>query len=640
MTTANPYQSLQQKQMDYVLSEDQDIAYGIFLNRTALDSLRHSRYSNTSKAAEEIIDNAIQAKAQNIWVAFDLNRRRSVTSISFIDNGSGMVVDNKAGRMVDFIRYSLMLGGTTNSRPGDDESLGKFGLGLPMSSINQTKRVEVYSRMAADAPIFSNHLDIDELKESPSFGESYEKDLPAYVKRYLDTNNISFDHGSVITWDKPDRLTFKTIGPLMESMLEEFGVCYRYLIRSPSNPVRIQVADKVVEAIDPLFTTEGLVGYEPPLPEEHIEESRGGGARVIREETIAIERSVDQITGYSFKYVQNPLSENYKATPGSSIEHINFKLVRLPLGFAIGNEGIQGRRLRIRTRKRGISFVRSGREIDTHANWPRGERAKANGMGSFPLAQSYSYHWGVEIRFTPRLDNLFGISSDKTGVVPRNDLWQILHQIDLDVSLNRENQFQRWARRRTPLKPQPAEDGSPSPSEEALRDGLMSIMPAGLAIPEHYRSIANDGFEKLIEFTTRSMEGNEDGSNESEIKEHVLDEIRSRPYRIVCEELSENVFFKPVWEGERIKILVNTNHIFYSKFYSPVEKSNNAEMKAGLDILLSGLAQSELTTFDEGRSIFIQGQRSEVWSKLIDFSLRHMRGQIERSIGPRDEDDN
>lgn len=45
----------------------------------------------------------------------------------------------------------------------DGDFIGKFGFGLPTASINQTRRVEVYTRTAPAEPIMMAFLDIDKL---------------------------------------------------------------------------------------------------------------------------------------------------------------------------------------------------------------------------------------------------------------------------------------------------------------------------------------------------------------------------------------------------------------------------------------------------------------------------------------------
>src|SRR5205807_904123 len=112
--------------------------------RHAVESQRRSGYKDTASAAREIVDNAIEAGAERIDLVFDSEPgKKTVTAIAFIDNGSGMIPE--------MIRYALTWGGGTHF--DDHEFIGRFGFGLPNSSINQTRCVEVYSQPTAAASL-------------------------------------------------------------------------------------------------------------------------------------------------------------------------------------------------------------------------------------------------------------------------------------------------------------------------------------------------------------------------------------------------------------------------------------------------------------------------------------------------------
>src|SRR5262245_40382523 len=86
-----------------------------FSGRQAVESQRRSGYRSTARAAREIIDNAQEAGAKNVYVIFERvaehQRKKhqpanSVESIAFIDDGPGM--------LPDMIRYALSWGGGTH----------------------------------------------------------------------------------------------------------------------------------------------------------------------------------------------------------------------------------------------------------------------------------------------------------------------------------------------------------------------------------------------------------------------------------------------------------------------------------------------------------------------------------------------
>jgi hypothetical protein len=72
--------------------------------------------------------------------------------VSVLDDGCGM--DKKV------LRQALRFGGS--SRFNDRSGLGRYGMGLPNSSLSQARRVEVYS-WRKPGPVLYSYLDVDEI---------------------------------------------------------------------------------------------------------------------------------------------------------------------------------------------------------------------------------------------------------------------------------------------------------------------------------------------------------------------------------------------------------------------------------------------------------------------------------------------
>src|SRR5690348_5576327 len=155
-----------QRQDDYIRELPENFEFPLFSGRQAVESQRKSGYKTTAHAAREIVDNAIEAGASNVWIALDrvspskrgkYERKDAVSAIAFIDDGPGM--------RPKMARFALSWGGGTHTRA--PEFIAKFGFGLPNSSINQTRRVEVYTRTVEDKGWIRAVLDINEV---PPYG--------------------------------------------------------------------------------------------------------------------------------------------------------------------------------------------------------------------------------------------------------------------------------------------------------------------------------------------------------------------------------------------------------------------------------------------------------------------------------------
>src|ERR1051326_6290160 len=123
----------------------------VALNRF-IEATRDSGYKTTASAVAELIDNAFQAKASKVDVSIletTVNSARNLTVI-IKDNGSGMPPS--------VLRLALQFGGSTrfNSRTG----VGRYGMGLPNSSLSQARRVDVYS-WTSPSRVYWSYLDVD-----------------------------------------------------------------------------------------------------------------------------------------------------------------------------------------------------------------------------------------------------------------------------------------------------------------------------------------------------------------------------------------------------------------------------------------------------------------------------------------------
>ncbi|MBF4269778.1 ATP-binding protein, partial [Vibrio anguillarum] len=125
---------------------------------TVIESLRDNGYTNTAYALAELIDNSLQATATRVEVGFieeqlAAKKNYTVSEISLWDNGIGMDTNT--------LRIAMQFGGGTHRK--DIKGMGKFGMGLPNSSISQCRRVEVWSWQNGSEPHYT-YLDVDEMK--------------------------------------------------------------------------------------------------------------------------------------------------------------------------------------------------------------------------------------------------------------------------------------------------------------------------------------------------------------------------------------------------------------------------------------------------------------------------------------------
>lgn len=615
-----------ERQDKYLARLPDDFSYPLFNAAQALESQRRSGYRNTASAAREIVDNAIEAKATRIDICFERpkalkahQRAESLSSIAFIDNGSGM--------RAKMARYALSWGSGTHF--DDPAFIGKFGFGLPNASINQTRLVEVYTKIADDPAITKAVLDVRRVKDHgiQTIEPTVEAKLPEFVQAYLDKQGLPFEHGTVVVWVEPDRLTYKTPALMKEHLLDDFGVTYRYLLES----VDLYIDKTKVLAVDPLFLT--------PNARYFLAEDKGG-AEMSADYNIAVKFARDPETGMLALTKVEDLSELDMNDPElEAAGAIYVRVARFPYGFAEDPRKVTSaspdapRRFEVRKTRRGMSFVRAGREIETVDVFPKSVKDQAKGLGSWPLLQSYAYHWGVEVRFDPDLDEVFGITNDKQTVRPIEDLWKLFASEEIDKQLSREQIHQRKIRKDERDKQKQAlaeksEEATPAENAAAAADTMTGQKPR---VPERSAPKAREDLDAAAAEHAKVNKTSLDAA-----KKALEEAAKRRPYVIDFYDEPRGPFYKPErLNGSQIVVRINRQHSFFQTLYSPMlSLTGGAQAKQALDVLLIALARSELAVENEETAAWYLTQRERAWSEFLSDAYR----SLQEKMAPVDEE--
>jgi hypothetical protein len=332
---------------------------------------RDTGYRSLSAAIAELVDNSLQASARKVRLfAHHAAENDGSIVIGVLDDGKGM--------SAELLGAALQFGGT--DRFGDRTGLGRFGMGLPNSSVSHSRRFEVYS-WQRDSRVLYSYLDVDEIVSGRMRGipVPQARSLP----RWLST--VAGRSGTLVLWTRCDRLGRFRLDTLVQRLLRTLGQLYRYSLWSG---IRITVNDKPVPPFDPLFldTRAALHGGKP---------------------------------------YGTPLRYEVKCGAGTSVIEVRF--AELPVAQWQAWQADDKRRRGI-VGSAGVSVVRAGREIDYGWHLLGGKRR-----------ENYDDWWRCEIRFAPALDELFGVTHSKQGVNPRAEL-KLLLGADLEViarTLNR-----------------------------------------------------------------------------------------------------------------------------------------------------------------------------------------------------------
>lgn len=316
-----------------------------------LRSIRETGYRSLAHSVAEFIDNSVQAGASSV-------------SIQFVpeDGGTISITDDGSGMSKESLRTALQFGGST--RFNDRNGLGRFGMGLPTSSVSMAKRVDVYTWKRKT--VLHTYLDIDELECSPSVELPEPKRIARPV--YLPLT----EQGTRVVLSQCDRT-----GRLFErSGLEQTKFEIRRIFRYQLNQgLQLDLNGSAIQCFDPLFLTTCIRGafgapYGPDL--------------------------------------------EYNVPIGNSSSRIRVRFSELPVAAWRDIANVEKQTLGI-SRGAGCSIVRKDREI-AYGWFFFGTKRKEN----------YDDWWRCEVSFPPELDEYFGVNHTKQQITPTPDVERLL----------------------------------------------------------------------------------------------------------------------------------------------------------------------------------------------------------------------
>jgi hypothetical protein len=142
-------------------------------------------------AVADIVDNSINAQADNIWIEINLDPAE-VLQIRIFDDGYGM----NREELIDGMRY-----GSSEKKEGN--ALGRFGLGLKTASSSICKKLSVVSRKSKNSKLLLARWDLDLVNDKDDWllqvGEADEEYSELYQEHLSDS-------GTMVCWDNIDRI--------------------------------------------------------------------------------------------------------------------------------------------------------------------------------------------------------------------------------------------------------------------------------------------------------------------------------------------------------------------------------------------------------------------------------------------------
>jgi hypothetical protein len=349
----------------------------------AVQAMRDNGYKNAAYAIAELIDNSIQAGATGVEllcgekeVQLQQRKRSRIDQIAVLDNGSGMDAT--------VLRLALQFGNGTYLEEEKHTGIGRFGMGLPCSSISQCERVDVWTWQNGVDNAIHSYLDLKEIqnRQQEKVPEPQKKQIPGIWKRV----GTGFGNsGTLVVWSNIDRCIWRTgktiiensefvIGRMYRKFLENKKVVIRMVAFDIDAPTYIMV-DKFAQPNDPGYL---MKKTSCPAPFKDTAMFKPWSGEDKYEATFTIEfRDKQHEVKIRFSYAKEEARESQQGKqPGS-----------LPHGQHAGKNV-------------GVSIVRAGRELELDQSW----------VIKYDPVERW---WGIEIEFPPSLDDLFGVTNSK-----------------------------------------------------------------------------------------------------------------------------------------------------------------------------------------------------------------------------------
>lgn len=232
-----------------------------------VESMRDLGYS-LETALADIIDNSIAAFAKNVDIHFEADGE---PSICIVDDGHGM----SGNDLLEAMRPGCI--SPIEQRSSTD--LGRFGLGLKTASFSQCRQLTVLSKDKAGA-ICGVRWDLDEVVRENEWLLQILDDEEIKAAGWSDCLDGS---GTVVIWEKLDRLTDRTSGTnLKDHLYECLDVARKYLAlvfhrflqgEKPFRKIALRINQEQVEPFDP-FNSRHSATQQLPKEVHKIDEHK------------------------------------------------------------------------------------------------------------------------------------------------------------------------------------------------------------------------------------------------------------------------------------------------------------------------------------------------------------------------------
>lgn len=612
--------------VDY-LDDLETIDRRLFPGSLTIRAIRDSRYHNTAYAIAELIDNSIEASAERVELLCmeriqptEYRNQLTISEIAVLDNGEGM----DAVTLLNALKFG---GGT---RHETIRGIGKYGMGLPTSSMSQCKRVDVWTWQKGLDSILHSSIDADNIAGGDHNVPVPDREPIPKHWRLIGSNDIyDSSSGTLVVWSNLDKVNWRRATTVIAHVSREIGRIHRYFIdaditriravsfhdRRPSDPNH----DLQIVANDPLYLMNKTSAPEPwndkPMFQQWGEVKYYNPIVDGKEETVEVR--------YSIVRPEALRTDQVTQNPG-------------------GTERGKHARHNI-----GVSVIREDREIVLEDAFLREGGSADNPQNRW---------WGCEVHFRRNCDELFGVDHNKQMVahftqaakaLARDDrpnqvvldemgleddvIYQIVGDIrDQTRAMMREIK-QMFSQRRDRIQI----DKDTSPEHKAVRTATDADRDAVVAGREEPTKTDIDreeipSSEREAGLTEQFVDSGQPNRDAQQLAKRLVQEALS--YNFNSDQLDGYQMFNVRSSHGVLHVNLNTDHPIYDLLkHIEDELDENVEeddpvfqASVAIRLLLSSWARMEDQTDSRDERIKIQYIAMN-WGRQVDKVIRHLR---------------
>lgn len=581
----------------------------------AVKAMRDNGYKTTAHAVAELIDNSVQAGARLVeFFAIEepgmviQRQRHRISELAVLDNGRGM--DEVT------LRKALQFGNGQYLR--DRSGIGRFGMGLPASSISQCRRADVWSWQGDLDHSLYTYIDLDEIEA----GDLTEVPMPTLRPLPYEWRALSRglgESGTLVVWRDLDRINWR--GARATLMNTEFliGRMYRRLIAEDGLVIRLAAVrgaaiewEGTARVNDPMYL---MAPSMTPPPFEQTPMFQPWGQTGEQTFTITVDNQNYEVIVRLSYAKQETLPED-----GSDRGHESY--------------GKDARK------NMGVSLMRARRELTLDTSWVNND-----------LRERW---WGAEIQFPPELDEVFGVTNNKQAANNFSDLASF-YQADDRAESEWIDLREEWREESDP-RLQLIEIANYVQTQlnqirSALRQQTAGRRGRGQKRHED-PGVEDRASRKFTERTESGHQAEEDKSSPDPVttREHVVRSLEAKRYSsqtareiaeavvdrdrkvIFVQEASDSpAFFTPEFLPGVTEVVFNTNHPAYEQLITTLDPESPNESTQGmqkrihdasdtLKMLFSAWARYEMEEKEGKRRDRVSDMRRE-WGKMSKLFL-------------------